>query len=259
MRLRGLAAMGMGMALAVPFARAQASFDVASVKENKASYDGRSHMYSSSSNGNFRAVNVPIKALLQVAYGLPEAQISGVPESVASAMFDVDAKMDEATDTQARTMTDDQRTERKKLMLQALFKDRFKLVAHTETRELPAFWLVPAKAGLKLDPAKTRGLTINGGYGKFSAQGMTMDGLAHELGKRAGRPVFDKTGIPGRFDMSLRWTPEEGPAKLNGAAIPDPPPDLYTAIEEQMGLRLEPHKGPVEVLVIDHLEMPDAN
>ena len=88
---------------------------------------------------------------------------------------------------------------------------------------------------------------------------MTTDGLARELAKAVGRVVVDKTGIPGRFDVTLRWTPDQGPAKLNGEPIPDPPPSIFTAIQEQLGLKLDSQKGPVQVLVVDHVEMPSAN
>jgi uncharacterized protein (TIGR03435 family) len=259
MRLHCASAVVLTAFLVAPFARAQATFDVASVKENKASTDGRTHIYSSSSNLNFRGVNVPIKMLLQSAYGLPETQILGVSGAVTTAMFDIDAKSEPPDEAQFAKLTNDERMERKQTMLQALFKERFKLAAHTETRELPIYALVVTKGGNKLKPTETKGLTINGGYGKFSAQGLTTEALAHELAKLVGRPVVDETAAAGRFDVALQWTPEQGPAKINGAPIPDPPPDLYTAIVDQLGLKLEPRKGPVPVLVVDHLEMADQN
>jgi uncharacterized protein (TIGR03435 family) len=83
--------------------------------------------------------------------------------------------------------------------------------------------------------------------------------LADELSKVAGRDVIDKTGIAGRYDLKLRFTPDQGPAMLNGQPIPDAPPDLFTALQEQLGLKLVPEKGPVRVLVIDRISMPTAN
>lgn len=254
-----LSALWIALAVVTASAHAQTTFDVVSVKENKASVDGRSHIYSAPTSGNFRAVNVPIKALLQVAYALPETQIAGIPGEVGSAMFDLEGKVDSTFDAPFALLKEEERREKKRQMLQAVLKERFKLACHTETREMPVYELVAAKSGPKLEPAHGKGLTINGNYGKLSIQGATMDGLARELAKTVGRPVFDKTGIGGQFDVTLRWTPDQGPAKLNGSPIPDPPPDIFTAIVDQLGLKLEPRKGPVDVLVIDHLEMPEQN
>ena len=235
------------------------TFDVASVKQNKLSTDGRSHIYSSLDSGNFRTVNVSMKALLQAAYGLPETQIFGVPSGIGPAMFDIEAKVDSAFDEKMTSLSEDERRALKEQLLQALLADRFKLACHRETRELPIYALVVAKGGSKLQTSKANGRTIGGTYGKLVAEGVTVDGFAQELAKRVGRVVVDKTGISGRFDVTLRWTPDEGPAMLNGAPIPDPPPSIYTAIQEQLGLKLEPRKGPVEVIVVDHVEMPTEN
>jgi uncharacterized protein (TIGR03435 family) len=250
-----IAALGMGLATA---AQAQVAFDVGSVKENKVG-DGHSHIYSSPVSGNFRSVNVSIKQLLSVAYDLPETQILGVTGAVGSTGFDLEGKVDAGFDEPFAKLDEETRKAQKRQMLQGLLKERFKLACHTEKKDLPIYALVVGKTGSKLEASKANGRTINGGYGKLSAQGMTMDSLAQELAKRVGRPVSDKTGIAGRFDVTLRWTPEEGPAKLNGSPIPDPPPDIFTAIGDQLGLKLEATKGPVDVLVVDHLEMPELN
>jgi uncharacterized protein (TIGR03435 family) len=255
--------LGIAIGVIASVARAQSSagptFDVASVKLNKVSVDGRSHIYSSSTSGNFRTANVPMKALLQQAYGLPESQIFGVSAPVNSAMFDIEAKVDSTFDTQLNLLDEEARRAQKRLLLQALLADRFHLKCHKETRELPIYALVVSKGGVKLVAAQSNGLLINGSYGRLTAQGLTTDGLARELAKVLGRPVEDKTGVPGRFDVTLQWTPDEGPARLNGVPIADPPPSIFTAIQEQLGLKLEPRKGPVEVLVVDHVEMPTEN
>ena len=235
------------------------TFDVASVKQNKLSTDGRSHIYSTPDSGNFRTVNVSIKTLLQTAYSLPETQIFGVPGALGSATFDIEAKVDSAFDEKMKSLNAEERKTQKELLLRALLADRFKLACHRETRELPIYALVVAKGGSKLTTSKANGVTTNASYGKLVAQGITVDGFARELAKRVGRPVSNQTNIEGRFDVTLLWTPDEGPAMLNGASIPDPPPSIYTAIQEQLGLKLDPQKGPVEVLVVDHVEMPTAN
>ena len=234
-------------------------FDVASVKLNNGGGDGRSHIYSSSTSGSFRTANVSLKGLLQFAFGLPETQILNITGPAASQTFDIDAKVDDATEEQMHKLTSDEGKLRKQQMLQALLVERFKLVSHSETRELPIYALMVAKGGSKLQETKSNGLKISGWYGRLEAEGLTTDGLARELAKIVGRVVVDKTGIPGRFDVTLRWTPDEGPAMLNGQPLPDPPPSIYTAVQEQLGLKLESQKGPVQVLVVDHVELPTAN
>ena len=234
-------------------------FDVASVKLNKGGGDGRSHIYSSSTSGSFRTANVSLKGLLQFAFGLPETQILNVAGPVASQTFDIDAKVDDATEEQIHKLSSDEVKLRKQQMVQALLIERFKLASHSETRELPIYALMVAKGGSKLQETKSNGLKVSQWYGRLEAEGMTTDGLARELAKAVGRVVVDKTGIPGRFDVTLRWTPDQGPAKLNGEPIPDPPPSIFTAIQEQLGLKLDSQKGPVQVLVVDHVETPTAN
>src|SRR5580698_4117338 len=234
-------------------------FDVASVKLNKGGGDGRSHIYSSSTSGSFRTANVSLKGLLQFAFGLPETQILNVAGPVASQTFDIDAKVDDATEEQIHKLSSDEVKLRKQQMVQALLIERFKLASHSETRELPIYALMVAKGGSKLQETKSNGLKVSQWYGRLEAEGMTTDGLARELAKAVGRVVVDKTGIPGRFDVTLRWTPDQGPAKLNGEPIPDPPPSIFTAIQEQLGLKLDSQKGTVQVLVVDHVETPTAN
>jgi len=234
------------------------TFDVASVKVNP-SGGGRSHIWSAANEGSFKTENVSLKGLLQFAYGLPETQLLGIPGTIADKTFDIEAKVDDAAELDIHKLTTDEGKLRKQEMVRALLAERFKLVCHMETRELPVYALVVAKGGSKLTPTKSNGLLIGGSYGKLTGEGLTVEGLARELAKSAGRVVVDKTGIPGRFDVTLRWTPDEGPARLNGVPISDPPPALFTAIQEQLGLKLEPQKGPVQVVVVDHVEMPTQN
>jgi len=248
-----------GQAVADADSATAPKFDVASVKLNNGGGDGRSHIYSSSTSGSFRTVNVSLKGLLQFAFGLPETQILNVAGPAASQTFDIDAKVDDATEEQMHKLSPDDGRLRKRQMVQALLVERFKLVSHPETRELPIYALMVAKGGSKLEETKSNGLKISGSYGKLVAESVTTDGLARELAKAVGRVVVDKTGIPGRFDVTLRWTPDQGPAMLNGEPIPDPPPSIFTAIQEQLGLKLDSQKGPVQVLVVEHVETPTAN
>ena len=185
--------------------------------------------------------------------------------------YDIQAKVEEADIPAYKALTNQQRG----LMLQGLLADRFKMVAHTEVRELPIYALVVAKSGLKLkeaDPANTYPSGIHGPDGKSTGAGMMrmgptfIEGQAVPIGQllglltqNTGRTVIDKTGLTGKYDISLKWTPEE-PAMFNGAPAPDSSyPPLFTALQEQLGLKLESQKGPVPGVVIDHIERPAEN
>jgi uncharacterized protein (TIGR03435 family) len=233
-------------------------FEVASVRENRGTGDGRSHIYSSSHDPSFRTQNVSLKTLLQFAFDIPDSRLVGVPSAFEAARFDIDAKAEGLRD-EIKNVSDDEGKAQKRQMVQALLVERFGLKVHREKRELPIYSLVVAKGGAKLKPTKQGGQLVNGYYGRLQAEGLTSEALARELAKATGRVVLDKTGLDGRFDVTLRWTPDEGPAMLNGAPVPDPPPSIFTAVQEQLGLKLEPGKGPVDVLVIDHVEMPTEN
>jgi uncharacterized protein (TIGR03435 family) len=149
--------------------------------------------------------------------------------------------------------------------MQKLLADRFKLLVHWETREMPVYELVVAKGGAKL-PATTRkdeNMSSSFGNGKPTGEGLSAKDLAvvltQVLSQELGREVVDKTGLSGKYDFTLRWT-QDGvlgtDAASNGA---DVPPSIFTAVEEQLGLKLQPAKGPVQVLVVDDAEMPTEN
>ncbi len=169
--------------------------------------------------------------------------------------------------------------------LQTLLKERFKLAIHRETKELPIYELTVAKAGPKLQPPNciqrepcdltmAPGKTLmdycgSGGFdtGSYQASNGNMRDLADALGLPLGRTVVDKTGITGRFRLQLTYrsdvstnpfsdTAEPG---AHGAAAADLGPDIFTALQEQLGLKLESARGPVEILVIDHAERPSEN
>ena len=155
-------------------------------------------------------------------------------------------------------------------MFQQLLAERFKLAVHWETRELPVYAMVVAKKGPRLDPTKEldghSGTSSNNG--ELTARGVTLaqmaDVLTQELSRELGRVVIDKTGIQGRYDCALKWRPDTGEARRNdgtdGSVAPtDSGPSIFTAIQEQLGLKLESTKGPVQVLVIDRVEMPSEN
>ena len=241
-------------------------FEVTTVKLNKSSNSGSGSTFN---KGHFTATNVLLKNLMQYqAYGVPEPRILGGPAWINSQRFDIEAKTDSSLAEQLRTLDRDQRKLQTQRMFQQLLADRFKLAVHWETRDLPVYALVVAKNGPSLDASKESegDSSTSTGTGLFTAKGVTLAevarALTQELSHELGRVVIDKTGVEGRYDVALKWTPDNGEAGMNSgteAAGPDSGPSIFTAIEEQLGLKLESSKGSVQVLVIDHVEMPSEN
>jgi uncharacterized protein (TIGR03435 family) len=231
------------------------TFDVASIHPHTPIPHERNHIWSSSNDGNFRTSNVTLKAIIQYAFDMPESRIVDAPSWTSSQPFDIDAKSGDAVNQRLHDLPSDQARPIKLAMIQALLADRFSLKTHREQRELPLYELVIAKGGSKLTPAKSDGLLINHWNNRFSAQGITLPMLAQELARDAGRVILDKTGITGRFDIDLRWQPDDAPPDSHDAAYPH----FFTALQEQLGLRLEPGKGHVDVLVIDSVHRPSPN
>jgi uncharacterized protein (TIGR03435 family) len=235
-----------------PFVQAQTaapSFEVATIKPAAASNDGHTHI-NYPPDDRFSAQNITLSALMQWTYGMPESQILDGPSWLSSTHFDVQAKADP---DQIKSLTSEQLRELKQKMLETMFADRFHLKVHQETRVLPAYDLVVAKGGVKLQPSKSNGRSIGMSRTHFNAEGLTTDLIAEELAKITSRVVVDKTNLPGRYDLKLQWTPDDAPATDDSA------PSLFTAIQEQLGLKLEPAKEPVPVLVVDHVEPPTPN
>jgi uncharacterized protein (TIGR03435 family) len=225
--------------------------------------------------------NLTPRRLILNAYGIQDYELSGDPPWIASEHYDIEAT--------ARGDSSVQQMEGP--MLQVLLEDRFKLSLHRETRPLPVYELTVGKGGPKLQPllegsctpypvdsapppAPTPGqnqnfcglrLSVKGLTRELDGQGVTMAVLAASLSRTynsdLGRNVIDKTGLSGTFDLRLKWAIQRLAAPANPGATPadDSGPSLFNALQDQLGLRLEPAKGPVEVLVIDHIEKPSAN
>ncbi len=227
-------------------------FEVAVIRPNPGDTTGHSHIWSAATDGHFKAQNVTALALIQFAYALPELRISGGPAWMRSTKFDMEAKSDPTVDEQLRALDSGEARQRKQRMLQ----DRFALKVHEESRTLPVYALVVAKGGRRFQTSNKGGTSIRGGNAQIAVQGSdhTMRLLAEQLSRTLGRIVLDKTGLDGRFDLTLKWTPDD-------VASTDPAngPSIFTAIQEQLGLKLESEKGPVTVLVIDHIELPSQN
>jgi uncharacterized protein (TIGR03435 family) len=206
-------------------------------------------------------LNTPLSFLISFAYGMHAKQIIGLPAWADTAKFDITAQ----PDTEGRP-TDKQL----KGMLQKLLADRFKLTFHQDKRELSVYVLSVNKTGQKLtksegDPNGLPGLFFQG-LGKLNVRNATMKDFTGLMQNAVlDRPVVDQTELAGRFDFTLNWTPDDSQFGGMGAKVPPPtdsadaPPNLYTAIQEQIGLKLEATKAPADVLVIDHVEEPSAN
>ena len=188
--------------------------------------------------------------LLTSAYGVRYDQISGIPSWADSAHYDIVAK---AAGEGALTRQETQQ------MLQALLAERFHLAFHRETKEMPAYALVIAKSGHKLKQSAADAQGKNGT--RTSASGLhmeytrgTMEGLASQLSHSAGRRVVDRTGLAGYWTFTFDFVPVTRPSGPDSDA-----PSMFTAIQEQLGLKLEPVKAPFEMLVVDRAEKPSEN
>jgi len=235
------------------------AFDVAAIHQHIPEPHEHNSIWSSSSDSHFRAENVNLSTLIHWAFDMPETRVLNLPGWANSIYFNIDASSDASVDEEMKHLTGTAGTLQKKEMVQALLADRFKLVSHTETRELPIYDLIVSKGTPKLGDDKSSGTTINHGRDHLEVQAAnSLAVLAEELSKEVGRPVIDKTGVAGRYNLKLRWTPDDSSEPVRGSA-PDAPPSIFTALQEQLGLKLEPGKGPVQVLVVDHVEMPSNN
>jgi uncharacterized protein (TIGR03435 family) len=245
-------------------------FAVSTVKVNNRN-DGRWRMGPSQSG--FSAMDVTLHMMIQEAYGTYENdRILEEPNWVKSRKFDVEAKVDDADQAILSSLDIHQRGR----MLQALLADRFKLAAHRETRERPIYALIIAKNGPKLaesnpdyiPPSKIPGyggLVRRSLPGQVTAEWMTMGHVAQLLTPYVDRLVVDKTGLTAHYDFKLVWAPDNGASTAVGgttaSSIPAAPegPSIFTALQEQLGLKLESQKGTIEVFVIDHVEHPTGN
>ncbi|MBB5057389.1 uncharacterized protein (TIGR03435 family) [Granulicella aggregans] len=231
---------------------ADLAFEAATIKPAAPSPDGHTHI-NYPEGGRFSAINITLINLTGWAYDMPQKQILDGPSWMNSTRFDFQATTDSAADVMLRAMTSEQDRMVKRRMVQRLLEDRFSMKLHRETRVLPAYDLVVAKSGSKLTASQSNGKSYGGGRTYFHAEGLSMDLIAEQLSQITGRIVVDKTGLDGRYDFKLKWTPDDAPASEDSS------PELFTAIEEQLGLQLKPAKEPVAVLVVDHVESSSPN
>jgi len=244
----------------------------------------------------FSATGVTVKDLVQNAYGVQNYQVSGGPEWFSNERLEIDAKMDSSVADALKKLSTDDRNLMRQKMLQALLADRFKLTIHRETKELTSYTLVIAKGGLKMQEVKpdanppdaTPGRGGRGGGGTMSmsggAEGFTMiakaipmTSLTRNLSGFLHRPVVDKTGLTGNYDVTLKFMTEEMaalpgsgaqssvPGGSPNASLPPTPsgdasfPTLLVAVQEQLGLKLESGKGQAEYIVVERVEKASDN
>jgi uncharacterized protein (TIGR03435 family) len=223
-------------------------YDVVSIKEDKS---GRSDWGIDTTNNRFSATNVSLKVLLQDAYGIKEDLISGVPGAVESARFTIEAKTVEADTDPKRKISNEQR----RAMVLAFLVERFHLKAHTEIRTLPVYELIVLKDGpkFKQSVAGKEGSGSHRTSGELTVDNTSMKLFTSSLASLVHRTVIDKTGLEGNYDFSLKYSPDDISTPQADS------PSLFTALQEQLGLKLQSAKGPVETLVVDSVEMPSEN
>jgi uncharacterized protein (TIGR03435 family) len=246
---------------------ATSAFEVASVKQ---SASGSDRSLVQAVPGRLLMENLAPRTLIVLAYGVADYQVAGGPPWIGSDRYDVQATAD--GDTTVQQMEGP--------MLQALLVERFKLAFHRETQQLPVYELIRTSNKAKLQPtqegsctvyslnapppsaAGARGttfcgyprLTQTGTSRALDGKGVSMATLALNIARSVRRSVIDKTGLTETYDLHLEWT--DGP--LNDTPASDRP-SIFTAVTEQLGLKLESTKGPVEVIVIDRMERPSQN
>ena len=234
------------------------AYDVMTIKPNVTG-NGSIGFSLDSKGDHFVAHHVSLKQIMQYVYDLNEDSIAGVPTQFDTLRFDIEAKVVEPDLDALKKMNSEQR----RAMLRPLVTERFQLKTHTESRILPVYELVVAKGGpkCKLSDDQTKlgwgdiGLYYNKSDIKLEGRGLPMAHLAKTLADQVHRTVIDKTGLTGNYDLTLQWTPDDRPASTDDNA----PPSIYTAVQEQLGLKLQPAKAPVEVLVVDHAATPTEN
>ena len=264
-------------------------FEVAAVRENT-SGEGKMFMQRLP-GGRISVVNVPLGVLLRDAYRLQDSQLVGAPDWIFSARYDVTAKAEQEFPA---PMPGDAPFNPVHLMMRSLLEERFKLAVHRETRELPIYALVLSRSDGRLGPElkvsnadcaamparePSQGpppppkpgerpiCGIRMGFGEIAGSGFALSAFANAISPTVQRIVVDRTGLSGNYDWYVKWTPErlpqrppgtppDQPFRMNGLEIDPNGPSIFTAVQEQLGLKLEAARGPVEVLVIDHVERP---
>jgi uncharacterized protein (TIGR03435 family) len=243
-------------------------YDAVSIRESKCGACGGSGR--TASDGDYNT-NELLIFWLGAAYGVHPDLVSGLPGWAQEARYDVALKVADEDIPAFHKLSRRQKRE----MDQAVLADRFKLQAHIVPKEFPVYELIVAKGGPRLHDSKPGdtyadglkmpdGTPIGGsgafvGRGSYRGQQVAIGGILEALRGASGRRVVDKTGLTGKYDISLRWLPDNGPAPMLNGEPDTSLPNIFTAVEEQLGLKLQPAKGLEDTLVIDHIEPPSEN
>lgn len=252
------------------------TYDVAAIRENRSEESTGEYR---TSHGRFTAESITLQALVEYAYGIKDFQIVNAPDWFKRERFDMSAETQNAT---ILRLPYQQRQHELKLMLQTLIEQRFRLTVHCESRRLPIYDLIVSKKRTKLiskdqitatseqseskyQPSDSG--TIISASDRLIGHGVSLDTLSKELSQKLDRDVQNKTGLAGNFDFTLRFSPVDlsDSALLNdvneGHALQrdNVAPSLFTALQEQLGLKLVAAKGLIEVLVVDRVEQPSDN
>ena len=246
-------------------------FEVASIKPADPTENGTSFNFTN--GGGLRISGANLRSLIMSAYNIRPFQLSGGPGWVYTERFNIQAKPEHSSDegpADYRKMTDAQRRAASELVrrrLQALLADRFQLVLRHETKEMPVYALIVAKGGVRMTESKEGdGSSMSTNNTRMTCTRCTMESLAVSLSGMTGRIVHDETGLAAKYDFKMEWAPDAKPA---GAERPDGAqaefastpegPTLFTALQQVLGLKLEPKKGPVDVYVIERAEKLSDN
>lgn len=228
------------------------TFDVVSIRPSNRT-DG-AYGFPSPPDG-FSAMNVPLRELIKFAYSRDDDNlVVGGPSWIGSANFDVEARLAPSDASAVQKLNSNQRS----IMLQPVLADRFHLVVHHEARQIPVYFLTVSKQGAHLQPPGTEHSSCMFHMPSphtLSADSCRVENLIQVLRNAAGRMVLDHTGLTGIYDFSLHWTPDNTPVNSPAAGGPS----IFTAIQEQLGLRLEPGTAPLDVLVVDSAQKPSPN
>jgi len=242
------------------------TFEVAAVKREAGIVSGMT--FAARPGGTLVVINNELTNVIDNAYGIRRYQLIGGPDWINSDRYNIQAKASR-----------DVRRDELMLMLRSLLEDRFKLRVHRETRTLPIYVMTTAKGGLRITPARDGSCVAfdprnpprpSSGQPRtplcgnnhitqntWNATSIGMSDAAAALVGVLGRNVVDKTGVSGKFDINLQWTPDQAPAGAENVGPEASAVSLFTALEEQLGLKVESSRGPVDVLVIDRVERPD--
>ena len=229
----------------------QLQFEVASVKVNHSPAGGSN--FNRTPGGGLNAIRVTLKEMITFAYDIHDYQLIGGPKWIDEERYDVFAKPNH--DDVVQTNNYEEAWGKIRPKLRSLLADRFKLAVHTETRELPIYALVVGKKGPHLTATTAEGLNIHNQTGHLICTKITMKQFAEmPLSVHMGRTVVDKTGLSGEFDLDVTYLPDRAATSADASG-----PDFLTAMQEQLGLKLEQQKGPVQVIVVDRAEKASEN